>query len=345
MKQTKRPDIPDIIKTMQDFYGFTRVTAVEPNSHTWGGRFVATLKADGAKYLLKEYPWFSRSEEHIALVLRVQDLVREKGLPVPDVVRAVNGSRTLAVAERRLFLMHHVGQACDPGSRSQKSAALRLLGRLHRVLTDFPLEAIENRPEDPLRAALDRMLAYFGNAQNSLLENAGSDKEREELNTVLGGIETRLREAAALVGATNELPVSILHGDFQLYNLRFEGERVAGIVDWDAVWFGPRLFELAGAIAIMYGKNWDNEYARDRVWRTPLPLDRRLLSESVALYEEDGPPLTAHERALLPQACALKTGVQLAGFYQQPYPSPVGVEQVSDAEGCRNLLEWFKHIW
>ena len=57
-----------------------------------------------------------------------------------------------------------------------------------------------------------------------------------------------LRAVRAAAPVARGLPVAPLHGDWQTDNLFFEGDRVAGIIDFHQADCGPRLLDLAVAV-------------------------------------------------------------------------------------------------
>ncbi len=341
---TSSDAIATVVETARAEYSFTSISSVTRNPNTWAGRIVLTFEADGSRYLLKEYPWFSRTGERIAFSLSVQDFVRSAGLPVPGILETQTGQKTFPLEEQVFFVQPIVGRGFEPGNRHQRQNGLRMLGRLHGVSTRFPMDSIPDSVRCTPTSDIDGVRAYFASMRDCLMTNAGSDVDRSALAAVFRPIARHVEEAADALLALppDAFPSLVRHGDFQHFNLRFEANRVVAIVDWDAPRHGFRLLELAKAIVLMFGTDWDSEYARDRAWRSPPRLDTGVLDECVALYEEDGPELDDVERSFLPHVCLLVGALRLAGFYQQPFPSPAGAEQPSDAEACRNLLAWME---
>src|SRR5581483_11287833 len=107
------------------------------------------------------------------------------------------------------------------------------------------------------------------------------------------------------------LPVRPLHGDWQTNNLLFDGDRVAGIIDFHQADCGPRILDLAVAVErncffwnrISAGDDgaWDADHAR------------RL----IAAYDAAS-PLTPAEREALPAllaACQFEYGISFLDYY------------------------------
>jgi Ser/Thr protein kinase RdoA (MazF antagonist) len=59
---------------------------------------------------------------------------------------------------------------------------------------------------------------------------------------------TQAHEALAALGA-DELPVMVVHGDFAAWNVHYDGERLAGVIDFALTHVDTRPFELAIARA------------------------------------------------------------------------------------------------
>jgi Ser/Thr protein kinase RdoA (MazF antagonist) len=252
----------------------------------------------------------------------------------------------LHFGQQRFFLQPCLGNAVTHGDRAQMLNAARTLGRLHAAMASFPADLLDRYlPPRPHPSGADVARQHFARAARQMIDSAPRDADRAALQTVRARINAVLDRVAAEDCMVRCLAhESILHGDFQQYNLRYGGPEVVAIVDWDAVRLGPRVLELAGAVVAMLGFDWYDEYARDRIWRTPLAMDRTEVSRFVAAYESTGSPLDTDERAALPGACVLAMAGFICGCYRQPYPTPDALEQPSDVDGCRNVLAWMQHV-
>lgn len=339
-------ELPALIDDVAGQYALGPLTGYCRNPHAWGGRMVCTFQTVQGTYLLKEYPWFARSDEQIAFNLAVQDWARAMHLPVPRVLPLRSGGRVLHRGDQRFFVQRCVGEAYTQGNRAQLLEAARTLGRLHAALRSFPPDLLERYVAPRPRASGDQVARqHFARAARDMVANATDDAERAALQSVHGQIE------AALVAASNRDCVircvtdeMVLHGDYQQYNLRFAGEQIVAIVDWDAARVGPRILEVGSALVAALGFDWDQEYARDRVWRRPVPMDLAQVRRWLAAYEEGGTKLSDDERDALPGGCVLAMGAFIAGCYQQPYPTSEDIKQPTDVEGCRNVLAWMKAV-
>jgi aminoglycoside phosphotransferase (APT) family kinase protein len=156
------------------------------------------------------------------------------GVLVPEVLVTDDGSPPL-------FVMAFVpGEAYEPkwdvsdappapavvGARAR--AAARMLAHLQAV-------------EPPAAGIDDRALALGGEIERwaALFATAGDD---------LRGNESALRDAlAAQIPA--EMPPRILHGDYRLGNMQFDGERLAAIIDWEIWSVGDPRGDLAWLMA------------------------------------------------------------------------------------------------
>ena len=108
--------------------------------------------------------------------------------------------------------------------RVRALAAAAMLAELQRV----PAPADE--PELPLREELDRWMRLYATVP-------------EELHFAQAELHRRL--AASLPAS---VPPAILHGDYRIGNMQFDGERLAAIIDWEIWSLGDPRTDLAWLI-------------------------------------------------------------------------------------------------
>jgi len=161
------------------------------------------------------------SGPELRLVL-LEDLARA-GLPVPAPLRNRRGALVTATAERRYAVFPFVaGRAANDDDWELTAAALR---RVHAVpppplprasMAEATIEALGERLDHPWIADRRRLLADY------------------------------IERLWAVIDAARRTSVGevLCHNDFGGWNLIIDGDRVAGIVDWDWAMLAPREHDL-----------------------------------------------------------------------------------------------------
>jgi len=142
-------------------------------------------------------------------------------------------------------------------SRAHFEQVGRFLGRAHRETADFGWRRVSRFGPEPIRARLDA-IAELG---------------RPELAPTV----ERLRAALARTQGEvpEDLPRGVVHGDLFRDNLRFEGETLVSVLDWESAADGPLVLDLAVAmLALSYGDQfaWDDAAALTAAYRAERPL-------------------------------------------------------------------------
>ncbi len=202
----------------------------------------------------------------------MRHLARE-GLPVVAAMRTRAGSRWLEYEDDIYELYPLVeGQPHQPGNVAQVRSAGQLLGRLHRATHDFEPDGRKRvgRLHDPAAS-----LAGLNWAREHLLQ-PGDDEAAgmlEELARAARQTAERLPDIA-----WRDLPGCIVHGDYHPANLKFKGDEVCGLFDFDWVARAPRAVDVADGIIFFCGRRERPMVAGDIVSLTQaFTLDRELL--------------------------------------------------------------------
>ena len=219
------------------------------------------------------------------------------GLPVTPPRLTISGSRWQEHNEQVYELYPLVGgEQHEDGNLRQVEAAGRALGAFHLATQDFtpggdkPLPRFHN-PQDSLRGlrwARDRLAA-------GRLSPHGDLELVRRLIEVAEAIRRRLPDRAYWA-----LPQCIVHGDYHPANLKFEGDEVAGIFDFDWVGRAPRMVDVADGLIYFCGRRA----------RPVLPSDIASLTQAFT-FDMDavtafgrgyaaGVSVTPRERAALP---------------------------------------------
>jgi Ser/Thr protein kinase RdoA (MazF antagonist) len=215
-------------------YGVELVSEPEP----WPGGHVHPawrVCTDRGEWFVKWYAGAGWPAAMVRATLELQVAAARGGAPVPHIARTVSGDWLAPAAGGHLAAMDWVpGVTGVSGALTpaRARAAGEVLGQLHRVLAALPAAGPGLVPDGELvRQRAEELLA---------LEDARP----------LGGEAGALAREAALyrlraVAAQPPDPDIYAHahwqpchGDYYPPNLLFDGDRVAGVVDWDFA--GPR---------------------------------------------------------------------------------------------------------
>jgi hypothetical protein len=169
--------------------------------------------------------------------------------------------------------------------------ALRGTYSIQLALSGFPLPL--NTTAEYLPRLLELNAMQVGQALPGL-----PDWHQEAVNTVLFGGEgyclhsslhqyspgtaTLLSDLQRLVSAHQDTPHQrndVVHGDFQHANILAHDHQITGVVDWDAVYAGDCIFDIATLLFYSY----DDQEVREQLWRYALErASFRLLSVYLA---------------------------------------------------------------
>jgi aminoglycoside phosphotransferase (APT) family kinase protein len=172
-------------------------------------------------------------------VLRQAQVLRalhgKPGVSVPEVLLADSG-------DPQFFIMEFVeGEAYEPHKdlaqsppspdvvASRARAAARMLARMHKLEPGQVGLAAE--PAIPLVEELERWGRLFATADDDMRHN-----------------ETELYAQLA-ASVPDAVTAKILHGDYRLGNMQFEGERLSAIIDWEIWSVGDPRTDLAWLLA------------------------------------------------------------------------------------------------
>lgn len=246
------------------------------------------LYTDRGRFFARVYE--EADDQGVAFERALIDHLHAAGVPVP---RRVHASRELRVAGKPVGVF----EAVDGRERCRREvSALHLsaigeaLARVHLAGESFALEQPSRFDGPSLLARLDR----------------APTERHPELRDDLA------RVRAVLADPLPDLPRGVVHGDLFRDNVRWQGDRVLCLLDWDSASTGATLYDLAVVwLAWTYGDDFD--------W----PLGRALVSSYDAVR-----PLTPAERegfaAVARLACARFAATRVTDFYLRGGPSSAG---------------------
>jgi len=171
----------------------------------------------------------------------------ERGIPLPRILPGPEPG-TLAVEGKPVALFELAGgeEYCQKRITPPRAAAVgEALARVHLAGRDFPLrkESRFGRPE--LRQRL------------RLAESAGRPELRETLSEL-----HRLLDAIEAAPAP-DLPQGVIHGDLFRDNVKYEGDAIRALLDWESASDGTLLYDLIVTMhAFTFGDDFDFELIR-----------------------------------------------------------------------------------
>jgi homoserine kinase type II len=234
--------------------------------------------ADGVHYLRRSYR--SKPREELVAQLELMRLLRARGFPAPEVVPTRTGADHAELQGRWWVATRGIaGTAFDDTSRTHLRALGAVLGRYHRVVADLPAVV----PEPPALAEL-RVRAGRPDLDPALRERAAE---------VVGRLTALLPE----------LPTVVVHGGARRGSLLFDGDQVAGVLDFDSAHADVRVLDLAVAVHDV-GKVYTRLGHDDH----KVALDLHRVTEVLAAYRTEvrSTPAEAEALPLLLEAKRLK---------------------------------------
>ena len=173
-----------------------------------------------------------------------------------------------------------------------------MLGRFHRVMAAF---------RGKLRRGGRRLhdtTAIVAGAREVFRRHAGTPRFAAVADLV-GALPRRIASLYLPPG----LPRQIVHGDPKISNFLFEGERVSGVLDLDAVSEHTLLVDIGDALRSWCGAAEEEERNR---------FDARIARAALRGWLAAVPPLSEEERRAVPRAVRLIT-LELAIRFLRDY--------------------------
>jgi homoserine kinase type II len=218
-------------------YGFPRVTGVH-QSHDASDNALYAVETAKGKFVAKID--VVKSEIEVKRELDLLLFLRKHGFPCPVPLTDRRGRHYRDWQGRSLFVYRHVeGRRIEPEelTAAQLENVGRVLGDLHLIGKTYK-KGIENRfgfdrVAEVYLDARGRLPHYFKKIIRTL------DEEIEYLNHYLEG----------------KLPKGIIHGDLFPGNIRFKGDKVAAVLDFEAACRGKFIYDLATAVNTLCFQN------------------------------------------------------------------------------------------
>jgi len=179
--------------------------------------------------------------------LELLDVLKQQGLPVPEILRTLDGSAFTTLDGRTAVLCRRLpGRHVFNPTLSQVAAVGRFLGRLHLATVGLSRRNLD-RNGDGLRQQAEATRGYLPYTSMRLLEDAITQVQhllrRQDVQLLANGV---------------------LHTDLQRDNVLFNDLGLSGVLDFYQARSGPLIFDL-GVVA----NDWCTESSglldRDRV--------------------------------------------------------------------------------
>ncbi|MGG2398493.1 homoserine kinase [Pseudomonas sp. SH1-B] len=178
------------------------------------GEFVLTLVERGP---VDEMPFF----------IELLDVLHDAGLPVPYALRTQDDQALRSLAQKPALLQPRLsGKHVRETNAHHCQEVGSLLARIHLATREAPIERRSDR-------GLDWMLTE-GPSQALKLDDAATPLLRDAL-----------QEIAELKARILALPRANLHADLFRDNVLFDGNHLAGVIDFYNACSGPMLYDLA----------------------------------------------------------------------------------------------------
>jgi homoserine kinase type II len=181
------------------------------------------VAGDGVHFLRRSYR--AKPRDELVAQLELMGLLRRRGFPAPEVVPTRAGADHAELHGRWWVVTRGIaGTAFDDASRAHLRALGAVLGRYHGLVADLPAAVSELPVLTELRA------------------RAGWP----DLDPVLRDRATEVVDR--LTALLPELPTVVVHGGARRGSLLFDGEQVAGVLDFDSAHADVRVLDLAVSV-------------------------------------------------------------------------------------------------
>lgn len=213
------------------------------------------LHCDAGQFFLRIYE--EQGTPGVEFEWALLDHLVTKGAVVP---RRVSGPKPgeVCVAGKPTAVFHLVpgGETCQKGVTPARAFAVgRALGLCHRATEDFPIRQVSRFDTQWLAGQLA----------------AVESRRRPELVEVTPLLRRGLEEGNASPG----LVTGVIHGDLFRDNVRWEGDAIVGLLDWESASDGVLAFDvMVTVLAWCFGDTLDWKLARSLVdgYQTQRPI-------------------------------------------------------------------------
>lgn len=201
------------------------------------------LNTASGRYFLRVYE--EQQKAGVAYEWSLLSHLRHHGVAVPQRVSGPSpGEVTVGGKPTAVFELIGGDETCQRGVTLARARALgRELGRCHVAAADFPQRQVSRFD-----------LAWLGQ-QLAEIEN----KQRPELRETTVMLRSALEEAGSSPAVIN----GVIHGDLFRDNVRWEGDTIVGLLDWESASDGVLAYDImVTVLAWCFGDTFDWDLAR-----------------------------------------------------------------------------------
>lgn len=239
----QRRDAEDVLSA----YDVGPVLFVRPHAGTANPAVVVVTRK--GQYFLKRRNARYSSRGQLTYDHEVIRRLAQAGLPVTVPVKTRSGSRWLSWDDAVYELYHLVeGREHTAGDLPQIRAAGAVLGAFHKATAS--LDPGEGKRPQRLHAPAAILRGLRWALEEA--ERVGDATARDQVRGLMAaaeGLTVRLPDAEYWA-----LPQCVIHGDYHPANLKFEGDKVVGLFDFDWASAGPRAVDIADGVLFFCGQ-------------------------------------------------------------------------------------------
>lgn len=299
--------------------GWRRIPQGYVNDHWW-------VETTTGQYFLKR----RHKDLRQACLIRAQHALIQHlcdaGFPAPTAVVTRHGRTFLELQGEVYEVQQYVsGDLCDVTKPTHFTEAARTLAWYHNTVEGFDHPGLHWPRERYGPTALGRII-------DRLLQ-AWQGRTPAHIEALIEELADHAKDMAARFAELGPLPELIIHGDYYAGNLIFQGDAVAGVVDYDLAHWCFRVTELAEAL--IYFSTERPKRLKHIVYSGVLDLDRlqRFLGAYSAVSR-----LSESEIRALPHLIRV---IWLCASLDPPMGPPLGLEAAPRAlPETLTLADW-----
>lgn len=259
---------PELLDFVTEAYGLSVTSPVD-----LGGSFNLNVLLD--QRVLRVYgPWVG--SERLADLQQIRGALLRRGVPIPHLVPAVDGSTWCRFGDCVLEVEHYVAGSAMNGVERLRTGMFQL-ARLHTLLAE-----LDSAHPPPLANHLPQERAVEATA-------AATTSIREHDPSPIDERYCQVAEELAALLPVHDLPTQLVHGDYWDNNVLFRDETLVAVLDFDFAGVRPRVDDVALPLGYLM--------------QTGQPVSE--IRDLLAAYDAGADqPLTAPERQALPFAMA-----------------------------------------
>jgi len=185
-----------------------------------------------------------------------RDFLQKAGIPIPSLWLTPAGDPFVAVGvdyfELQQEPLGEIFSTKNPHSLDWVRAAGTMLACIHQASRRYPGPS-HRWPSE----------AHIGGVVQGYLNLARSKAEEHEIAAISAALsnwcdqwEAVLPAAMVSIGSVRGLPECHIHGDYHALNLRFVGQEVSAVLNWEASRWEKRIFELAYGLFYFAALDW-----------------------------------------------------------------------------------------